>query len=69
MKKLSYVLFSVGLLFICGIKVYAAPSSSISVSKNQIENGQSVTATLTIKNVAAWQITNFSATGNGTGRI
>lgn len=63
MKRISY--FCVGLIaFIFAfISVYAAPTSYIGVNRNQIEVGQSVTATVTIKNAAAWNV-RINGTGN-----
>ncbi len=63
MKKIKYLLTSF-IFFIVGFtNCFAAPSSSIGVSRNQIEVGQTVTATITIKNVAAWNI-KINGTGN-----
>ena len=45
---------------------YASPSHSISVNRSQIEVGQSVTATVTLKNTAAWNI-RVNGTGNTNG--
>ena len=54
-------------LFIVNIScAYAAPTHSISVSRSQIEVGQNVTATVTIKNAAAWSI-KVNGTGNTNG--
>lgn len=53
-NKLLLIVFS----FIVGIySVQAAGSASISVSKSKIENGSSVTASVTVKNTAAWNVT------------
>lgn len=57
MKKLSILFFSIFTFLIFNIQVFAAPSASISVSGSTIEEGNKVTATLTIKNVASWQVT------------
>lgn len=66
MKKLKYLLFS-GLIFaICLPNVFAAGSAGLSVSKSTIENGQSVTASATIRNTAAWNIT-ISSSGSTSG--
>ena len=51
MKK--FLLFISCLCFNIGI-VYAAPSASISVNKSRVENGSSVSATVTVKSTAAW---------------
>ena len=53
MKK--FLLFVLCLGFNIGI-VYAAPSASISVNKSSVENGGSVSATVTVKSTAAWNI-------------
>ena len=54
-------------LFVINItNVFAAPSHSISVSKSQIEVGQNVTATVTLKNAAAWNV-KINGTGNTNG--
>ena len=53
MKK--FLLFISCLCFNIGI-VYAAPSASISVNKSRVENGSSVSATVTVKSTAAWNI-------------
>lgn len=53
MKK--FLLFILGLSFNIGM-VYAAPSASISVNKSSVENGGSVSATVTVKSTAAWNI-------------
>ena len=59
MKKVIFSLVA----FILGIGVvYAAPSSSISTNRSSIELGQSVTATVTVSNTAAW---NVRITGTG----
>ena len=57
MKKIGIILFSIFTFVLFNIQVYAAPSASISLSNSTIEDGDSVTATLTIKNVASWQVT------------
>ena len=53
MKK--FLLFITCLWFNIGI-VNAAPSASISVNKSRVENGSSVSATVTVKSTAAWNI-------------
>ena len=56
MKKIKYILLTI-ILFMFGISyVFAAGSASLSVSKSTIENGDKVTATVTLNNVAAWEI-------------
>ena len=46
--------------------VYAAPSYSFNVSSSQIENGSKVTASVTVKQTAAWNVKITSA-GNTSG--
>ncbi|MDO4375826.1 MAG: cadherin-like beta sandwich domain-containing protein [bacterium] len=53
MKKLLMFIFCLG--FNLSV-VYAAPSASISVNKSSVENGGSVSATVTVKSTAAWNI-------------
>lgn len=53
MKKI--LLFMLCLCLNIGI-VYAAPSASISVNKSSVENGGTVSATVTVKSTAAWNI-------------
>ena len=66
MKKIKYVLFSLFSFAFGAISVYAAPSHSISVNKSQVEVGQTVTATVTVKNAAAWNV-RINGTGNTNG--
>lgn len=66
MKKITLILFSLFTFILFNIQVYAAPSASISVSSSTIEKGSSVTATLTIKNVASWQVT-ITSSGSTSG--
>lgn len=55
------------ILFVINItNVFAAPTYSVSVNKSQIENGQNVTATITVKNTASWNI-KVNSTGNTNG--
>ena len=65
-KRLCFATILCGFTFSIQ-SVFAAPSASLSVSKGQIEVGQSVTATITAKNVATWQIYSFSGVGNTNG--
>ena len=66
MKKVTY-LFTFVIAFVSlVINAFASPSSSIGVNRGQIEVGQSVTATVTIKNVASWNI-RINGTGNTNG--
>ena len=53
MKKFLMFIFCLG--FNLSV-VYAAPSASISVNKSSVENGSSVSATVTVKSTAAWNI-------------
>ena len=57
MKRLKIFLVSLFVFFVSTIYVSAAGSASISVSKSKIENGDKVTASVTIKNTAAWNVT------------
>lgn len=63
MKKLLYFCVCFIAFMFAFIRVYAAPTSYIGVNRNQIEVGQSVTATVTIKNAAAWNV-KINGTGN-----
>lgn len=63
MKKITGIFVGVFTFVFAFITAYAAPSSFIGVSRNQIEVGQTVTATVTIKNVASWNV-KISGTGN-----
>ena len=61
MKKLKLISLTL-LTFIFGtLNVFAAGSASLSVNKGSIENGSSVTASVTVKNTAAWNVTITSA--------
>ena len=62
MKKAKLLII---LLLAMPMMVYAAPSDSISTDKNSIENGQSVTVTVTLKDTAAWNI-KINGTGAAT---
>ena len=65
-KKIKYLSFVI-LGFLINISVvFAAPSHSISVNKSQVEVGGSVTATVTVKSAAAWNI-KVNGTGNTNG--
>lgn len=57
MKKIKILLISVFAFLVSTLSVIAAGSASISVSKTTIENGSSVTASVTVKNTAAWNVT------------
>ena len=67
MKKIKYLLTGFIFFIIGFINCFAAPTSTIGVSKNQIEVGQSVTATVTIKNAASWDV-KVNCTGNTNGK-
>lgn len=56
MKKLDKILLFVFTIIIGVITVNAAGSASLSVSSSKIEDGSSVTASVTVKNTAAWNI-------------
>ena len=65
MKKLVLFIFA----FVFGvISVHAAGSASLSVNKSSIENGGSVTASVTVSNAASWsvRITSSGATSGCT---
>jgi len=55
-KKIKYIVLSI-VVFLVGItSVAAAPSASISVSSNTIENGSTAKATVKLKSTAAWNV-------------
>lgn len=57
MKKIKYIGIGIYLFLSCLLTVNAAtPSASISVSSGTIENGNSVKATVKLKNTAAWNV-------------
>lgn len=56
MNLVKRVLLLFVMLFMFSRMVYAQPSSSLSVNSGTIENGGSVTATVTIHDVASWQV-------------
>ncbi len=66
MKKLKFIIVIVFTFIISIASVEAAGSASISVNKSKIENGQSVSATVTVSNTAAWNIT-ITSSGNTNG--
>lgn len=66
MKKTKYFVIGALALSIGMLKAYAAPTHSISVSRGTIENGQSVNATVTVKNAASWHVV-INGTGNTNG--
>ena len=57
MKKLKIFLLFIFIYFVCVFPVDAAGSATLSVGSSKIENGSSVTASVTVKNTAAWNIT------------
>jgi len=66
MKKFKIFIYSI-ILFLIGVSnVYAAGTASLSVSRSTIENGGSVTATVTVKNTAAWNVT-ITSSGSTSG--
>lgn len=66
LKKTFYLVFAFFVFFLSVGVVSAAPSATLSVSSGTVENGKTVTATVTIKNVAAWNIKIISS-GNTNG--
>lgn len=66
MKKTKYFVAGALALSLGMLKTYAAPTHSISVSRGTIENGQSVNATVTVKNAASWHVV-INGTGNTNG--
>ena len=56
MKRIKYIVFSFLINIVTLGVVYAAPSYSFNVSSSQIENGSKVTASVTVKQTAAWNI-------------
>lgn len=61
MKKFKLISLIIFAFAFCTLNVFAAGSASLSVSKGSIENGSSVSASVSIKNAAAWNITITSA--------
>ena len=66
MKKISLLLICLFVFLVNVICVSAAGSASISVSKSTIENGSKVTASVTVKNTAAWNVT-ITSSGSTSG--
>lgn len=66
MKRIKYVIFSFIVIFTGVLVVNAAPSASLSVSPGTVENGKKVTASVTLRNVAAWNVKIISS-GNTNG--
>ena len=66
MKKIKLISMTIFTFLLTIFTVNAAGTASISVSNSTIENGKSVTATVTLKNTAAWNVTiNSSGATNG----
>lgn len=61
MKKFKLISLIIFLFAFYTLNVFAAGSASLSVSKGSIENGSSVSASVSIRNAAAWNITITSA--------
>jgi len=66
MKKIKFIITFLVAFFISSTLVYAAPSANLTVNRTTIENGQNVTATVTISNAASWNIT-VSSSGSTAG--
>lgn len=54
-KKLKLIIFTI-LINTLVVNVFAAGSAALSVNKSTIENGSTVTASVTVRNTAAWNI-------------
>lgn len=66
MKRIKYIIFTFVVIFMGNAIVNAAPSYSFSTSTSSVENGKKVTASVTIKNVAAWNV-RITSSGNTNG--
>lgn len=66
MKRIKYIIFTFLVIFMGYTIVNAAPTSSFYVSSSTVENGKTVTASVTLKNVAAWNVKIISS-GNTNG--
>lgn len=66
MKKSKYLLITLISFFSFNSLINAAGTASISVNSSSIENGGSVTATVTLKNTAAWNVT-ITSSGSTSG--
>lgn len=66
MRKIKYVIFTFLVIFIGNTIVNAAPTANFSVSSSSVENGKKVTATVTLRNVAAWNV-KITSSGNTNG--
>ena len=63
MKKVNYIFVLLISFSLLTISVKAAPSYSFNVSSSTVENGKSVTASVTVKSTAAWNI-KITSSGN-----
>ena len=63
MNNLKKVLLTAGCMMAFVASVKAAPSYSFNVSQGTIENGRTVTASVTVRNTAAWNI-KITSSGN-----
>lgn len=63
MKKINYLFCMLITFMLLTISVKAAPSYSFNVSSKTIEDGRNVTASVTVKNTAAWNI-KITSSGN-----
>ena len=66
MRKVSYIFLVLVSFVLLTSNVKAAPSYSFSVSSSTVENGKKVTASVTVKNTAAWNI-KITSSGNTDG--
>ena len=66
MKKIKYLLFGIIFNFLGMTIVNASPSATLTVSSNSIVNGNSVTATVTLKETMGWDV-KITSSGNTTG--
>jgi len=66
MKKINLIIIVLVAFLVNLTTAKAAPTSTFTVSRSTIENQQSVTATVTIRNVAAWNV-RITSSGNTTG--
>lgn len=63
MKKINYFITILVTFIVLSISVKAAPSYSFNVNQRNVENGKTVTASVTIRNTAAWNI-KITSSGN-----
>lgn len=66
MKKIKYLLFGIIFNFLGMTIVNASPSATLTVSSNSVVNGNSVTATITLKETMGWDV-KITSSGNTTG--